>query len=90
MVVSGQDVTRGKPDPEIYLAAAHHLGVHPERCLVFEDAPNGIASAKAAGMTVIALRTPYTEGLDLGAVDAVVDSLEDVDLDSLMHEGPYR
>ena len=52
-IVSGDDVTYGKPDPEPYVLAAKQLGVAPDRCLVLEDHPDGIASAKAAGMTVI-------------------------------------
>lgn len=52
-IVSGDDVTHGKPDPEPYVRAAEQLGIAPARCLVLEDHPDGIASAKAAGMTVI-------------------------------------
>lgn len=52
-IVSGDDVTHGKPDPEPYSRAAEQLGIAPARCLVLEDHPDGIASAKAAGMTVI-------------------------------------
>ena len=52
-IISGDDVTHGKPDPEPYVLAAKQLGVAPDRCLALEDHPDGIASAKAAGMTVI-------------------------------------
>ena len=52
-VISGDDVTHGKPDPEPYRMAAQRLGVASERCLVLEDHPDGIASARAAGMAVI-------------------------------------
>lgn len=48
-------VKQGKPDPEIYLLAAHKLGVKPEQCLVFEDSFAGVSAAKAAGMTVVAI-----------------------------------
>ncbi|MGC1274973.1 MAG: HAD family phosphatase, partial [Planctomycetaceae bacterium] len=47
--VTGRDVTRGKPDPQIFLRAAEKLGVPPARCAVVEDAPAGVAAAKAAG-----------------------------------------
>ena len=52
-IISGDDVTHGKPDPEPYALAAERLGIAPDRCLVLEDHPDGIASATAAGMTVI-------------------------------------
>jgi HAD superfamily hydrolase (TIGR01509 family) len=52
-IVCGDDVQRGKPDPEPYLLAARRLGAAPESCLAFEDAPEGIAAALAAGMTVV-------------------------------------
>lgn len=52
-VVAREEVTRGKPDPELYLIAARRLGVEPEHCLAVDDAPDGIAAAWAAGMHVI-------------------------------------
>ncbi len=59
VLVTGEDVTHGKPDPQGYLKAATQLGVPPENCLVFEDAPVGIAAGQAAGMRVIAVATTY-------------------------------
>ena len=53
--VSGMDVTRGKPHPEVFLVAAGRLGIEPRHCLVVEDAPAGVAAGKAAGMAVIAI-----------------------------------
>lgn len=61
--VTGECVTRGKPDPEVYLLAAQRLGVAPARCIVFEDAPAGIAAAMAAGMTAVAVPDIYTKDL---------------------------
>ncbi|MEE1931523.1 HAD family phosphatase [Streptomyces sp. TRM 70351] len=52
-VVAREDVTHGKPDPELFLTAAHRLGAAPERCLAVDDAPDGTASARAAGMQVL-------------------------------------
>ncbi|MFC9585817.1 HAD family hydrolase [Streptomyces yangpuensis] len=52
-VVRREDVGRGKPDPELFLTAARRLGVAPEHCLAVDDAPDGIRSARAAGMHVI-------------------------------------
>ncbi|AYN42277.1 HAD family hydrolase [Streptomyces dangxiongensis] len=58
-LVSADDVTRGKPDPEPYLLAARQLGVDPARCVVFEDAPAGLRAGRAAGMTTVALATTH-------------------------------
>ncbi|RMD79641.1 MAG: HAD family hydrolase, partial [Lentisphaerae bacterium] len=55
--VCSEDVTRGKPDPEVFLQAARRLGADPTRCVVFEDAPVGITAAKAAGMHCVAVAT---------------------------------
>jgi HAD superfamily hydrolase (TIGR01509 family) len=74
-VVTGDMVTRGKPAPEIYLLAAQRLGVAPERCLAIEDARAGVAAARAAGMTVVAVRTPYTDGLPFAGAERVLDAL---------------
>lgn len=67
-VISGMDVTHKKPEPDIFLAAASELGVEPGVCLVVEDAVNGVAAAKAAGMRCLALTTSFTpqelEGAD--------------------------
>jgi len=65
--VSGEDVTRGKPAPDIFLAAAGALRVSPEDCVVFEDAPAGVAAARAAGMRVVALATSHPPGELAGA-----------------------
>jgi HAD superfamily hydrolase (TIGR01509 family) len=79
-VVSGDDVQHGKPDPEIYLLAAERLGVRPERCLAIEDSPNGVQSARSAGMAVLGVRTQYTAHLHLDGVERTVDSLAELDL----------
>ncbi|EMY7536153.1 HAD-IA family hydrolase [Salmonella enterica] len=57
IMITAEDVSRGKPDPEPYLKAASRLGVNPDNCLVFEDANSGIRSAIAAGMSVISIGT---------------------------------
>ncbi|MGW9367455.1 HAD family hydrolase, partial [Streptomyces albidoflavus] len=72
-VVAADDITRGKPDPEPFLLAAARLGVAPERCVVFEDAPAGLASGRAAGMRTVALTTSHPAA-ELTA-DAVVSDL---------------
>lgn len=67
-VVSGLDVSRKKPDPEIFLTAASRLGVEPAACLVVEDAVNGVAAAKAAGMRCLGITTSFTPD-ELSAAD---------------------
>jgi beta-phosphoglucomutase family hydrolase len=59
-IVTCEDVTRHKPQPDIYLEAARRLGVAPELCLAYEDTDPGVQSAYAAGMQVIDVRTLYT------------------------------
>jgi sugar-phosphatase len=80
-LITADDVERGKPDPQPYLAGAAALGIDPADCLVIEDAPAGIEAGKAAGMTVLALATTF-ETAALAAADYVVGSLADVELGS--------
>jgi HAD superfamily hydrolase (TIGR01509 family) len=74
--VSGRAVARGKPAPDLFLLAARELGVAPEACLVVEDAPAGIAAAKAAGMTALGIAR-RNDADALRAADLVVPSLDD-------------
>jgi sugar-phosphatase len=74
VVLTAEDVTVGKPDPEGYLAAARRLGVPPSACVVFEDAPAGVAAAKAAGMYCVAVATTHSPE-DLADADQVVPDL---------------
>jgi sugar-phosphatase len=65
LLVTADDVPRSKPHPDGYLMAAARLGVDPSRCVVVEDAPSGIAAARAAGMTVVGMATTFPrEDLD--------------------------
>jgi HAD superfamily hydrolase (TIGR01509 family) len=75
-VVSGEEVPDGKPDPGVYLLAAERLGADPADCVAVEDAPHGIAAARAAGMRVVAVPHARTEALDLSQADVVVADLE--------------
>ena len=75
-VVTGEDVERGKPHPDIFLAAARKLGVPPEECLVIEDAPAGVEAAHRAGMRAIALLTSHTPE-ELAAADALARDFRD-------------
>ena len=78
-ILSGDQMPRGKPAPDIYLTAARELGVSQENCLVIEDAPLGVAAAKAAGMCCLAISTSASEP-ELGAADRVVRGFAEVDL----------
>ncbi len=73
--VTGHDIKRSKPDPEIFLLGARTLGVEPAECVVFEDAPSGVEAALAGGM--IAVGFGPTEGLD--AADILVASYDGLD-----------
>lgn len=88
-IVGGADVTRGKPDPEIFLRAAERLGVAPADCVVFEDAPAGIEAARRAGMACVIVTTTLTGaqieamGADLAHVSHVIDDFTDPSLQTL-------
>ena len=76
VIVGEEDATRGKPNPEGFLVAAGRLGVPPEECVVIEDAPEGIAAGKAAGMRCIGVTTTRPAER-LSQADLVVETLED-------------
>ena len=86
VLVTAEDVTHGKPDPEPYLRGAQLLGAKPEDCLVIEDAPAGIQSAQAGGMKVVGLTSTYG-ATQLQAADAVVQKLAQV---QVRKDGPGR
>lgn len=79
VVVTADDVLRGKPHPEPYLLGAQRLGVEPGRCVVVEDAPSGIAAARAAGMAVVGVVSTH-EARQLEA-DLVAGSPAEVRID---------
>ena len=89
VIVSGEDVSRGKPHPDVFLLAAERLEIVPERCVVIEDAPFGVEAAKRAGMRCVAVLTYHPRDV-LAEADLVVDTLADVtaeDVVSLIPEG---
>jgi len=81
--VTGRDVTRGKPDPQVFLLAAERLGVPPARCVVIEDAPVGITAAHAAGMAAVGLASTGRTRQSLAAADLVIDRLDELSPDRL-------
>jgi len=81
-IVSGRDVTEGKPSPQGFLLAARQLDIEPEHCAVIEDAVAGVAAAKGAGMRCIAVtNTNGREGL--AEADLVVDTLETISVNNI-------
>lgn len=80
--VTGEEVERGKPQPDIFLLAAEKLGVDPGGCVVLEDAFSGIAAAKAAGMKCIAIISTHEEK-DLQQADLIIQNFSELSLDVL-------
>ena len=76
-VVSGDEITRPKPAPDIYLEAARRLGIDPARCAAIEDTDVGVRAAKAAGMFTIAFPCPTTAGMNFDPADALVNESGD-------------
>jgi beta-phosphoglucomutase-like phosphatase (HAD superfamily) len=82
--VSGRDFAHGKPDPQMFLTAAHELGVPAEQCFVVEDAVSGIQAAKAGGMAALGIaRANDAEALAQADADLVVTTLDDVDVEAV-------
>jgi HAD superfamily hydrolase (TIGR01509 family) len=86
-VVTVDDISRSKPDPEIFLATADRLGVSPHGCLVVEDSTNGVLAAKAAGMTCIGFVSPNSRNQNLESADVIVDSMEAIKPELLLSLG---
>jgi len=75
-IVCGDDAElhKSKPEPDIFLLCAHRMGIKTEDIVAFEDSRNGVLSAKAAGMTVVAIESPYTSLEDLQEADLVIEN----------------
>jgi HAD superfamily hydrolase (TIGR01509 family) len=80
-VVSASMVEHGKPAPDIYLLACERLGLPPEQCLAIEDTPTGLASAKAAGLFVVQVRSASSAFAPQEIADVVLETLREFDLD---------
>lgn len=78
-ICSGDEVHATKPDPELYLLACARLGVDPSGAIAVEDSVNGVAAARAAGMSVVAVPSSLTRGMDFSAADRVVSSCAELD-----------
>ena len=75
-VVCGDDdeLHKSKPEPDIFLLCARRMGIKPEDVIAFEDSRNGVLAAKAAGMTVVAVESPYTSSEDLQEADLIIEN----------------
>ena len=82
-VIGGDMVSRKKPDPEIYLKTCDLLGLHPSLCVAFEDSESGVAAARNAGMSVVAIPHGLSKHHDFGRADLVVSRMDEVN-DSLL------
>lgn len=78
VIVTGDEILRGKPDPEPYLIAMKRLGLQKNECVVIEDALSGVRSGKSAGCYVVAVPTKHANGLDYSEADAVIGSLDEI------------
>ncbi|MHB2020372.1 MAG: HAD family hydrolase [Candidatus Xenobia bacterium] len=79
---TGEDVTHGKPDPEVFLVAARRLGLPPAACIVLEDAPQGVEAGRRAGMAVVAITSSRPRAA-LQDATLIVDSLEELTVERL-------
>jgi len=86
-IVSGLDVARVKPAPDIFLEAAHRLRANPAECAVLEDAEKGVLAAHAAGMRCIAVPNEYTRDHDFSKATHICSSLNDVTVKLLLDIG---
>lgn len=84
IVAANGDTGRAKPRPDLYLEALERLGLEPAEAIAFEDSPNGIRAAKAAGIACVAVPGPTTAALTLDEADLVLESLADVPLAELL------
>jgi HAD superfamily hydrolase (TIGR01509 family) len=82
--VCGQDVSNGKPHPEIFLKAAQRLDISPTDCLVIEDSPRGIAGAASAGMRTVGFRNPNSGVQDLSRADLLIDSFSETENEKII------
>lgn len=82
-IITAEDCLHGKPDPEIYLKAAKALQLAPKLCVAFEDSHSGIASAKAAGMSIIGIATTHTKENLAPFVTKVIDNFISLTIEEL-------
>jgi HAD superfamily hydrolase (TIGR01509 family) len=86
-ILTAEDITHGKPDPEIYLKAADRLTIEPAQMLVLEDSQNGCRAAIAAGAITVAVPGAHSRQHDFGGAALVADTLADRRIYELLHIG---
>ena len=82
-IVSGEEVVKGKPSPDIYIEAAKQLGVDTKHCVVIEDSRNGVTAAKKAGMKCIGYKNINSGNQDLSQADMIIESIKEIDLKNI-------
>jgi beta-phosphoglucomutase-like phosphatase (HAD superfamily) len=85
VIITGDEIERPKPAPDIYLEACRRLAVSPTEAVAIEDSPAGVAAARAAGLYVIGI--PYLTGLDLTEANLQAESLEADEVRTVLHTG---
>ncbi|MCX5849949.1 MAG: HAD family phosphatase [Deltaproteobacteria bacterium] len=81
--VSGENIEKSKPEPDIFLRAAELLQVNPEECIVIEDSKNGVLAAKKAGMKCIGYKNINSGNQDLSKADIIVDKIQEINLNKM-------
>jgi putative hydrolase of the HAD superfamily len=84
IVAANGDVARAKPRPDLYLDALDRLGLRGDEAIAFEDSPNGVRAAKAAGIYCVAVPNPVTTGLGFDEADLMLESFADLSLEELL------
>jgi HAD superfamily hydrolase (TIGR01509 family) len=84
LIVCGDDVRHTKPQPDLFIKALALMELRPELGLVFEDSPNGVGAARAAGLRVVAVPNPTTARLSLDGADLTLNSLAELSLEALL------
>jgi len=78
VIIDGSQVSKGKPDPEVYLKCAKSLGLHPNHCVVFEDSLAGLQSGKNAGCSIIGVATSHTREELLPTVETIINDFTEI------------
>ena len=84
VLVTGDEVLRSKPSPDIFLLAAEKLGVKPIDCIVFEDSANGVLAAKKAGMKCVGYKNLNSGNQDLSPADLIIDNYDNIKFEKLI------